>query len=60
MTCCRGGAGAPGQPPARPAHPLLRVDGHEDLRLLAPRQGGAHHPRDRGQEEQNTLVQLQQ
>ena len=37
---CRGGAGASGQSPAQLHHPLLRVDGHEDVRLLSAGQGG--------------------
>ena len=52
LKCYRGGVGAPGQPPARAADPLLRVDRDEDLWLLPARQGGAHHPRHRGQDKE--------
>ena len=52
MTCYRGGAGASGQSSARASDPLLRVDRDEDLWLLPARQGGAHHPGDRGQDKE--------
>ena len=52
LTCYRGGAGAPGQPATSAADSLLRVDCDEDLWLLPARQGGAHHPRDRGQDKE--------
>ena len=58
VLCCRGGAGAAGEPAPRPHDPLLRVAAAQDVRL---QQGGARHRaapprRHRGQEEAETVM----